>query len=192
MAVDFDKTIMLANSIPDDILTLFILKSIEIGTLKFESATTTLSIYGISLQIKRDLSNNTYNSSNNSNISSNNDNDSDMNNKIIDNGSTSTMSSTSPNIEIHSIDNNTNESNINNNNNNFKYGEFSSRGNQIWSANYAEEKGSYLDATNELKEKYKEITGNKQLKCLPKEISDFRRAKEHFQNIFMPKLVCSY
>lgn len=190
MAVDFDKTIVLANSIPDNILTLFILKSIELGTLKFESATTTLGIYGISLQIKRDLPKNT---SNNSSINNNNDNNSGINNEIIDTGSTSTMSSTTPYFEIHSIDN-SNDSNINNNNsNNFKYGEFSSRGNQIWSANYAEEKESYLDgSTNELKEKYKEFIGNNQLKCLPKEISDFRRAKEHFQNIFMPKLVCSY
>lgn len=189
MAVDFDKNIVLANSIPDNILTLFILKSIELGTLKFESATTTLGIHGISLQIKRELPNSTNNTNNTSINSSinNNDNNCGINNDIIDTGSTSTMSSTY--IEIHSIDN----SNINNNNsNNFKYGEFSSRGNQIWSANYAKEKESYLDgSTNELKEKYKEFIGNNQLKCLPKEISDFRRAKEHFQNIFMPKLVCS-
>jgi hypothetical protein len=187
MAVDFDKTIMLVNSMPDNILILFILKSIELGTLKFDSVTTILGTNGISLQINRELPVDTNNTNNYNNVNSINDNGSGLND-IIDNSSTQTASHS---IEFPSIDN-CNESNINSNNTyNFKFGEFSSRGNQIWNANYATEKEKYLNgATDELKKKYKDFLGNNQLKSLPKEISNFRRAKEHFQNIFIPELVC--
>jgi hypothetical protein len=192
MAVDFDKTILLVDSVPDNILILFIFKSLELGTLNFDSAITTLGINGISLQINRacrNLSNNSNNSnpsnnSTNNNISNNNDSSTSISNDVIDDDSTS------PYIEIPAIDN----ININKNNTSkFKFGDFSSRGNQIWSTNYAKVKQSYLNgATDVLKKKYKDFIGNNQLKNLPKEISNLKRAKDHFEKIFVPQLVCFF
>lgn len=178
---------------PDNTLILVILKSIELGTLKFDSAITILHSHGISLQINREHCNISNNSNNNNANNGNNDNESAVIIDTIHNGSTPPSVSTSPCVQIHASDDSSESNNNNNNTFSLKFGDFSTRGNQIWNQNYAKEKEKFLNgSTDELLKKYKDFTGNNQLKSLPKEIINFRRANEHFEKIFLPQLVCFY
>lgn len=179
MAKNFNSTIKSPDLIPGNLLPLIVFKAIQLGTLEPEAVELILKQNGISLSLFRsstsdevsnnDLIYNTFNNDNTNNIDI-------SNNEVINNN--------------HTNNNHTNN-NSNESHSNVAFGEFSTRGNQLWKTNQSKQTESpETEENTRFLKLYKEFLKDNNLKKIPKFICDFKNAKVHFQNHFIPKVVC--
>lgn len=148
-------------------LIMFLLKSIEIGTLKSESAIETLCRYGINIKLSHESSHG------DAIIETNNNIDNIIDSNISTNNYTSNNHNNSEMNEYICESDNVDNCNVREN---FNYGDFSTRGNQIWKNNRANSAESNSDENVKLKQRYIELLQNNNVKCIPKFITEFRRA----------------
>lgn len=162
-------------------------KSLEIGAVNSESLLTCLTHCGITVEIKHNFLHNEY-----SHPCTNNDHDDNIFTINNDNNTASNDST-----ELNNYNNN--KFQTNENNTNLFSPDFTSQPNLLWKNNRGNllSKESPTGTKNcQLFEKYIELLNltksSNSLKCIPKFISEYRRAKEHFTDIFIPRLVCYF
>lgn len=178
----------------DNYLILFIFKSIEISTLKPDSALSTLEKNGITLKISHDyfhshnydptLANTHFfnNTFNNLDINDDNEDNNKNNNSKIDNNNTNNTA------------NNTANSNTNNNKSG-NFADFIQNPSKAWSSNLPNPNEIGNKINTDLLSNYINLLNitrsAARLKRLPKFIT-FGNAKGHLNEIFIPGIVCLF
>jgi hypothetical protein len=213
LSKDFTSTLKIIREVSNEDLLSIIFKSLELGTLRADSASTILCEHGISIEITRNYFYKdpsifqNYNSVDFDPTSNENTNNNDDNNLNVQESSINN----SINIKLDLISDNSNKSNNqnskkkkkkqknknnNNNDNTKKFSEFIAHPNALWNSHYTELiENEVPDDNNNTKlfslyqQLLNQTKSSKSLKSLPKFIAEFRIASQHLENIFIPRLV---